>query len=78
MIVANDATVKGGTYYLMTVKKHLRARSPSKIICHASTWLIQAVPLPLQADVFPDRDHFDASSTIKRACRANVSLKSRR
>jgi 3-methylcrotonyl-CoA carboxylase beta subunit len=45
MVVANDATVKGGTYYPMTVKKHLAPRkSPSRTICPASTWWTQVVP----------------------------------
>lgn len=60
MIVANDATVKGGTYYPMTVKKHLRAQeiaSENRLPC---VYLVDSggANLPRQADVFPDRDHF--------------------
>ncbi len=60
MIVANDATVKGGTYYPITVKKHLRAQ---EIACENRLPCIYLVDsggayLPLQAEVFPDRDHF--------------------
>ena len=50
MIVANDATVKGGTYYPMTVKKHLRAQEiAEQNICPASIWSIQRRRLPAQA-----------------------------
>jgi 3-methylcrotonyl-CoA carboxylase beta subunit/propionyl-CoA carboxylase len=60
MIVANDATVKGGTYYPITVKKHLRAQQvalENRLPCF---YLVDSggAFLPLQADVFPDRDHF--------------------
>ena len=60
MIVANDATVKGGTYYPLTVKKHLRAQEialENRLPC---IYLVDSggAFLPLQADVFPDRDHF--------------------
>ena len=60
VIVANDATVKGGTYYPMTVKKHLRAQEialENRLPC---VYLVDSggAFLPLQADVFPDRDHF--------------------
>ena len=60
MIVANDATVKGGTYYPMTVKKHLRAQ---EVALHNRLPCIYLVDsggafLPLQDDVFPDREHF--------------------
>ena len=60
MIVANDATVKGGTYLPMTVKKHLRAQEialQNRLPC---VYLVDSggAFLPLQADVFPDRDHF--------------------
>jgi 3-methylcrotonyl-CoA carboxylase beta subunit len=60
VIVANDATVKGGTYYPMTVKKHLRAQ---EIALHNHLPCIYLVDsggafLPEQADVFPDREHF--------------------
>ncbi|WP_079437015.1 carboxyl transferase domain-containing protein [Zoogloea sp. LCSB751] len=60
MIVANDATVKGGTYYPMTVKKHLRAQEiaqQNKLPC---LYLVDSggAFLPKQDEVFPDRDHF--------------------
>jgi len=60
MIVCNDATVKGGTYYPMTVKKHLRAQEialENRLPC---IYLVDSggANLPHQAKVFPDRDHF--------------------
>jgi acetyl-CoA carboxylase carboxyltransferase component len=60
MIVANDATVKGGTYYPMTVKKHLRAQEIAEQNGLACIYLVDSggAFLPLQAEVFPDRDHF--------------------
>ncbi|HYW28383.1 MAG TPA: carboxyl transferase domain-containing protein [Gaiellales bacterium] len=60
MIVANDATVKGGTYYPMTVKKHLRAQEVAAQNRLPCIYLVDSggAFLPLQAEVFPDRDHF--------------------
>jgi 3-methylcrotonyl-CoA carboxylase beta subunit/propionyl-CoA carboxylase len=60
VIVANDATVKGGTYYPMTVKKHLRAQQVALENRLACVYLVDSggAFLPLQADVFPDREHF--------------------
>jgi len=60
MIVANDATVKGGTYYPMTVKKHLRAQAVAEENRLACVYLVDSggAFLPLQAEVFPDREHF--------------------
>ena len=60
MIVANDATVKGGTYYPMTVKKHLRAQelaAQNRLPC---IYVVDSggAFLPLQDEVLPDRDHF--------------------
>ncbi|HTM94222.1 MAG TPA: carboxyl transferase domain-containing protein [Croceibacterium sp.] len=60
MILANDATVKGGTYYPLTVKKHLRAQEiagQNRLPC---LYLVDSggANLPHQAEVFPDRDHF--------------------
>ena len=60
VVVANDATVKGGTYYPLTVKKHLRAQEvafENRLPC---VYLVDSggAFLPLQADVFPDREHF--------------------
>jgi acetyl-CoA carboxylase carboxyltransferase component len=60
VIVANDATVKGGTYFPMTVKKHLRAQEIADQNHLPCIYLVDSggAFLPLQADVFPDRDHF--------------------
>src|SRR2546428_6050915 len=60
VIVANDATVKGGTYYPMTVKKHLRAQEVAEQNRLPCIYLVDSggAFLPLQADVFPDREHF--------------------
>src|SRR5437899_5777800 len=60
VIVANDATVKGGTYFPVTVKKHLRAQEIAMQNRLACLYLVDSggAFLPLQADVFPDRDHF--------------------
>ncbi|MGC4027927.1 MAG: carboxyl transferase domain-containing protein [Steroidobacteraceae bacterium] len=60
MVIANDATVKGGTYYPLTVKKHLRAQEialENRLPC---VYLVDSggAFLPLQDEVFPDRDHF--------------------
>lgn len=60
MVIANDATVKGGSYYPLTVKKHLRAQeiaAENRLPC---LYLVDSggAFLPLQAEVFPDRDHF--------------------
>src|SRR5687768_8155754 len=60
MVVANDATVKGGTYYPMTVKKHLRAQEIAEMNYLPCIYLVDSggAFLPLQDEVFPDRDHF--------------------
>jgi len=60
MIVANDATVKGGTYYPITVKKHLRAQEVAEQNRLPCIYLVDSggANLPNQANVFPDRDHF--------------------
>jgi acetyl-CoA carboxylase carboxyltransferase component len=60
IIVANDATVKGGTYYPLTVKKHLRAQEIAEQNHLPCIYLVDSggAFLPLQADVFPDREHF--------------------
>jgi 3-methylcrotonyl-CoA carboxylase beta subunit len=60
MVVANDATIKGGTYYPMTVKKHVRAQEialQNRLPC---VYLVDSggANLPNQTEVFPDRDHF--------------------
>jgi 3-methylcrotonyl-CoA carboxylase beta subunit len=60
MIIANDATVKGGTYYPMTVKKHLRAQEIARENHLPCIYLVDSggAFLPMQDEVFPDRDHF--------------------
>ncbi|HYQ83169.1 MAG TPA: carboxyl transferase domain-containing protein, partial [Rubrobacter sp.] len=60
MVVANDATVKGGTYYPMTVKKHLRAQEIAEMNYLPCIYLVDSggAFLPLQDEVFPDREHF--------------------
>src|SRR5437016_3685050 len=60
VIVANDATVKGGTYFPMTVKKHIRAQEIALENHLPCLYLVDSggAFLPLQAEVFPDRDHF--------------------
>jgi 3-methylcrotonyl-CoA carboxylase beta subunit/propionyl-CoA carboxylase len=60
LIVANDATVKGGTYYPLTVRKHLRAQQVALENRLPCLYLVDSggAFLPLQAEVFPDRDHF--------------------
>lgn len=60
VIVANDATVKGGTYYPLTVKKHLRAQEVALENNVPCVYLVDSggANLPYQSEVFPDRDHF--------------------
>jgi 3-methylcrotonyl-CoA carboxylase beta subunit len=60
VVVANDATVKGGTYYPLTVKKHLRAQQIAFENRLGCVYLVDSggAFLPLQADIFPDADHF--------------------
>ena len=60
MVLCNDATVKGGTYYPMTVKKHLRAQEIAEQNHLPCVYLVDSggANLPNQAEVFPDRDHF--------------------
>jgi 3-methylcrotonyl-CoA carboxylase beta subunit len=60
MVVCNDATVKGGTYYPMTVKKHLRAQEIAEANRLPCIYLVDSggANLPNQDEVFPDRDHF--------------------
>ena len=60
LIIANDATVKGGTYFPITVKKHLRAQEIALQNNLPCIYLVDSggAFLPLQADVFPDREHF--------------------
>ncbi len=60
VVVANDATVKGGTYYPMTVKKHLRAQTVAAENLLPCIYLVDSggAFLPMQDEVFPDREHF--------------------
>ncbi|WP_422028255.1 carboxyl transferase domain-containing protein [Pyruvatibacter mobilis] len=60
MIVCNDATIKGGTYYPVTVKKHLRAQEVARENRLPCIYLVDSggANLPNQADIFPDREHF--------------------
>lgn len=60
MVVANDATVKGGSYYPITVKKHLRAQEIARENRLPCIYLVDSggANLPRQSEVFPDRDHF--------------------
>ena len=60
VVVANDATVKGGTYYPITVKKHLRAQQVAADNRLPCVYLVDSggAFLPLQDEVFPDREHF--------------------
>ena len=60
MIVANDPTVKGGTYYPLTVKKHLRAQEIAADNALPCIYLVESggAFLPRQDEVFPDREHF--------------------
>ncbi len=60
VVVANDATVKGGTYFPLTVRKHLRAQEIAMANRLPCVYLVDSggAFLPLQAEVFPDRDHF--------------------
>ena len=60
MVVANDATVKGGTYYPITVRKHLRAQEIALENGLPCVYLVDSggAFLPMQSGVFPDKDHF--------------------
>jgi acetyl-CoA carboxylase carboxyltransferase component len=60
VIVANDATVKGGTYYPITIKKHIRAQEIALENRMPAVYLVDSggVFLPMQAEVFPDKEHF--------------------
>ncbi|MEM9968673.1 MAG: carboxyl transferase domain-containing protein [Pseudomonadota bacterium] len=62
MVICNDATVKGGTYFPMTVKKHLRAQEIAELNRLPCIYLVDSggANLPQQDEVFPDRDHFGA------------------
>ncbi|MGC4083015.1 MAG: carboxyl transferase domain-containing protein [Vicinamibacterales bacterium] len=79
VVVANDATVKGGTYYPITVKKHLRAQQialENRLPC---LYLVDSggAFLPMQADVFPDREHFGRIFFNQARMSAEASRRSR-
>jgi 3-methylcrotonyl-CoA carboxylase beta subunit len=79
VIVCNDATVKGGTYYPVTVKKHLRAQeiaAENRLPC---IYLVDSggANLPNQDEVFPDREHFGASSSTRPISRRAAFPRSR-
>ena len=78
MVVANDATVKGGTYAPMTVKKHLRAQeSRSPTGCRACTWWTLAAPFcRCRTRSFPTATTSGGSSSTRRSCRGARSLRS--
>src|SRR3546814_19896251 len=69
VVVCNDATVKGGTYYPITVKKHLRAQEIARENRLPCIYLVDSggANLPNQAEVFPDRDHFGRIFYTKRS-----------
>jgi len=71
VIVCNDATVKGGTYYPLTVKKHLRAQDIAReTTCPASIWSTRAAPTcPTNSTCFRTATTSGASSTTRRRCR---------
>ena len=71
MVVANDATVKGGTYYPLTVKKHLRAQEIARENRLPCVYLVDSggANLPHQDEVFPDRDHFGRIFFNQARCR---------
>ncbi|ETW86338.1 hypothetical protein HETIRDRAFT_443837 [Heterobasidion irregulare TC 32-1] len=60
MVIVNDATVKGGSYYPLTVKKHLRAQEIARENCLPCVYVVESggAALPHQANVFPDKEHF--------------------
>ena len=80
MIVANDATVKGGTYFPLTVKKHLRAQEIARAkICPASIWWIRAArTCPTRTRCFPTAIISGAFFSIRRRCRPRACPRSRR
>ena len=75
VVVANDATVKGGTYYPITVKKHLRAQEIALENHLPCIYLVDSggAYLPLQAEVFPTATTSGASSTTRPRCRRSAS-----
>ena len=79
MIVANDPTIKGGAYYPMTVKKHLRAQEIALENALPCVYLVDSggANLPHQAEVFPDREHFGRIFYNQARCRRPASRRSR-
>ncbi len=77
--MCNDATVKGGTYYPMTVKKHLRAQEIAEQNHLPCVYLVDSggANLPNQDDVFPTATTSAASSTTRPTCRPRASRRSR-
>jgi len=75
--VANDATVKGGTYYPLTVKKHLRAQEIALENHLPCIYLVDSggAFLPRQDEVFPDKEHFGRISTTRQIYLPEVFLK---
>jgi len=71
VIVANDATIKGGTYYPMTVKKHLRAQDVARQNNLPCVYMVDSggAFLPMQDEIFPDERHFGRIFTTRRSCR---------
>jgi 3-methylcrotonyl-CoA carboxylase beta subunit len=80
VVVCNDATVKGGTYYPVTVKKHLRAQEIARDNNLPCIYLVDSggANLPNQIDVFPDRDHFGRIFYNQARCRPFAFRKSLR
>jgi 3-methylcrotonyl-CoA carboxylase beta subunit len=79
VVICNDATVKGGTYYPMTVKKHLRAQDIARENNLPCIYLVDSggANLPNQTDVFPTATTSGASSTTRRRCPPRASRRSR-
>jgi 3-methylcrotonyl-CoA carboxylase beta subunit len=71
LVVCNDATIKGGTYFPMTVKKHLRAQEIARENRLPCIYLVDSggANLPNQTEVFPDREHFGRIFYNRRRCR---------
>ena len=74
VIIANDATVKGGTGFPITVKKHLRAQEIAEENHLPCVYLVDSggANLPNQDEVFPDKDHFEEFSSINLECLLKV------
>ena len=79
VVVANDATVKGGTYYPLTVKKHLRAQEVAEQNHLPCIYLVDSggAFLPMQDEVFPTATTSAGSSSTRHRCRRRASRRSR-